>query len=185
MISAKERKLAYPFKTNYSWIMPQKVTSEVTSADLLLEEFCKNCDSIRDEEIKKLKTENEKLKKLVELLNNEVRSLELKTALSEKAIPLKDIVAEITSTPEGKKAWEQAWKEQFAEWQELVKQGKMSRIKYYRLINGIDQKTLAEKLGTAQPNISRIERVGYNVPTKTLKRLVEIFNVKMEDLVGK
>jgi ribosome-binding protein aMBF1 (putative translation factor) len=94
------------------------------------------------------------------------------------------MVREVTSTPEGKRAWEAAWKEQFSEWKELVKQGKMSRIKYHRLINGIDQITLAKRLGTAQPNISRIERPGYNVPTKTLKQLAKIFKVRMEDLIG-
>jgi len=149
-----------------------------------LDRICDSCDSIKDKEIEKLKVENKKLRKLVEFWKSEAQSLMLETALSAKAIPLEDIVDEITSPPEGKKAWEEAWKEQFSEWQELVKQGKMSRIKYYRLINGIDQKTLAEKLGTAQPNISRIERVGYNVPIKTLKKLAEIFGVKMEDLIG-
>ena len=93
------------------------------------------------------------------------------------------MVEEFTSTPEGKATWDKAWIEQSGEWTELVRQGKMSQIKYYRLINGIDQKTLAEKLRTAQPNISRIEKAGYNVPTKTLKKLTEIFGVKMEDLI--
>ncbi len=108
-------------------------------------------------------TENRKLKKLVQFLKDELRALELRTALDEKAIPLKEMVEEFTSTPEGKRAWERAWKEQHEEWEELLRQGKMSRIKYYRLINGMDQKTLARTFGTAQPNISRIERVGYNV----------------------
>jgi len=165
--------------TAYKWNIQ---TTMISISDL--DKICDSRDSIKDKEIEKLKLENKKLKKLVEFLRNEVRSLELKTALSAKAIPLKDIVDELTSTPEGKAAWEEAWKEQFNEWQELVEQGKMSRIKYYRLINGMDQKTLAEKLGKAQPNISRIERVGYNVPIKTFKKLAEIFGVKMEDLVG-
>jgi ribosome-binding protein aMBF1 (putative translation factor) len=139
---------------------------------------------VKDREIEQLKAENKKLSKLVEFLRREVRSLELKTALEAKAVPLKAIVEDVTSTPEGKRAWEAAWKEQFSEWKELVKQGKMSRIKYHRLINGIDQITLAKRLGTAQPNISRIERPGYNVPTKTLKQLAKIFKVRMEDLIG-
>lgn len=149
-----------------------------------LDEICETCDSVKDREIEQLKAENKKLSKLVEFLRREVRSLELKTALEAKAVPLKAIVEDVTSTPEGKRAWEAAWKEQFSEWKELVKQGKMSRIKYHRLINGIDQITLAKRLGTAQPNISRIERPGYNVPTKTLKQLAKIFKVRMEDLIG-
>jgi DNA-binding XRE family transcriptional regulator len=149
------------------------------------EDLCEICASVKNEEIEKLNRENKELKKIVEFLKNEIRSLELKTALEENAIPLKNIIDEVTSTSEGKHAWEKAWKEQFSEWQNLVEQGKMSKIKYYRLINGIDQRTLAEKLGTSQPNISRIERVGYNVPIKTLKKLAEIFKVKMEALIEK
>jgi len=62
--------------------------------------------------------------------------------------------------------------------------GAISRVKYYRLVNGMDQKTLAERLGTVQPNVSRIERPGYNVPVVKLKKIAKIFNVKMEDLIG-
>lgn len=166
-------KIKYPYRAAYNWIIPPQVTSEIISAD-----------SIKDKEIEKLKAENEKLKKLVEFLRTEVRSLELKTALSERAIPLKNIVDEFTSTPEGKTAWEKAWRDQFNEWEELVRQGKMSKIKYHRLINGINQKTLAEKLGTAQPNITRIERIGYKPRIDTLNKLARIFGVKMEDLIS-
>jgi len=163
----------------FKWQMPEKTFSIYD-----LDEICETCDSIKDSEIEKLKSENKKLKKLVDFLRTEVKSLELKTALSEKAVSLKEMVGEFTTTPEGQKSWEKAWKDQFDEWRELMKQGKMSRIKYYRLINGIDQITLAKRLGTAQPNISRIEKIGYNVPTKTLKALAKIFSLKMEDLIG-
>jgi DNA-binding XRE family transcriptional regulator len=175
-----QEKIKYPFASSYNWILP--FPSKITLDEL--EDVCKTCDSIKDKEIKKLKPENEKLKKLVKFLRSEIETLELKTALSEKAISLKDMVNEFTSTQEGKIAWEKAWENQFIEWHELMKQGKMSQIKYYRLINGIDQKTLAEKLRTAQPNISRIEKPKYNVPAKTLKKLAEIFGVKVEDLIG-
>ncbi len=181
MSSFKER-VKYSFVTDFNWIISTESVSEVTQIDL--DEICKTCDSIKDKEIERLKTENRKLKKLVKFLKDELRALELKTALNEKAVPLKEMVEEFTSTPEGKRAWERAWKEQHEEWKELLRQGKMSRIKYYRLLNGMDQKTLARALGTAQPNISRIERVGYNVPTKTLKKLAKIFGVRMEDLIG-
>lgn len=172
-------KIKYHPVARYKWNIQ---TTMFSISDL--DKICDSCDSIKDKEIKKIRIENEKLKKLVEFLENEVRLLELKTALEAKAVPLDKMVVEVTSTPEGKSAWEEAWKEQFDEWQRLVKQGKISKIKYYRLINGMDQKKLAEKLGTAQPNISRIEKVGYNVPIKTLKKLAEIFGVKMEALVG-
>lgn len=178
-MSLSTEKIKYTPKPDFRWKIPSQIIVGLSSDGI-----CEACDSLLKEENKKLKAENDRLKKLVTFWQNEAQSLTLKTALEAKAIPLDKMVAEVTSTPEGKAAWEEAWKEQFNEWQELVKQGKMSWIKYYRLINGIDQKTLAEKLGTAQPNISRIERHGYNVPTKTLKKIAKIFGVRVEDLIG-
>lgn len=139
---------------------------------------------MRNTEIENLKKENKKLKKLLDFWRSEAHSLSLKTALEVKAVPLEKMVSKVTSTPEGKESWDKAWKDQFAEWQELVKQGKMSKIKYYRLINGMDQIALAKELGRAQPNISRIEKPGYNVPARTLKKLAKILDIKMEDLIG-
>jgi len=139
---------------------------------------------IQDKKIAKLEKKNRELTKLLEFWRNEAHALELKTALTAKAVPLEDMVAEVTSTPEGKKAWDEAWKEQFAKWRSHMEAGAISRVKYYRLLNGMDQKTLAEKLGTAQPNVSRIERPGYNVPVVALKKLAKIFKVKVENLIG-
>jgi ribosome-binding protein aMBF1 (putative translation factor) len=166
----------------FEWKMPAKVTSTIPLSDL--DKICDSCESVKDEEIKKLKTDNAKLKKLVEFLRKEMQALELKTAIHEKAVPLKKIVKDFTSTPEGKKAWDTAWREQHDEWNSLLKKGKISRIKYHRLIKGMDQATLAKKLKTAQPNIVRIEKPGYNVPIKTLEQLAKIFRVKKGDLLG-
>lgn len=172
-------KFRYAPKLAYNWnIQPQTISIYD------LDQICETCDSIKDSEIQKLKKENEKLLRLIEFLQDEIKSFELKTALNEKAISLKEMVKEFTSTPDGQSALQEAFKERAKEWKQLVNLGQMSRIKYYRLINGIDQKTLADKLETAQPNVSRIERPGYNVPTKTLKQLNKIFRVKMEDLIG-
>lgn len=172
-------KLIYNPSYPFTWEMPVKM-----SPILNLDEICETCDAIKDKEINKLKAENKKLKKLADFLRGEVRALELKTALAEKAVPLGKMFNELTSTPEGKRAFEGARQEQLDEWQVLVKQGKMSIIKYHRLINNMDQIMLAKKLKTAQPNISRIEKAGYNIPTKTLKKLSKIFNVRVEDLIG-
>lgn len=176
-------KIRYTDEALYKWKMPSNVSSKVLSI-LDLDKICESCEFVKDDEIKKLKSENVKLKKLVEFLRKEMQSLELKTAIHEKAIPLKKIVKEFTSTHEGKKAWKLAWKEQFDEWDKFVKSGKISRVKYHRLINGMDQATLAKKLKTAQPNISRIEKVGYNIPINTLEKLAKIFKVKKGDLIG-
>lgn len=174
-------KIKYTPVPLYKWQMPEQ---EQTFSITELDEICNSCDSIKDDEIEKLKSENKKLHRLVVFLRHEIKSLELKTALTEKAIPLRKMVDEFTSTPEGNKSLEKAWGEQFKEWQSLVKRGKMSKIKYYRLTNGIDQITLAKKIGTAQPNISRIEKPGYNVPTNTLKKVAKIFGIRVEDLIG-
>jgi len=176
-------KIRYNYETPFKWEMPTHVSTRTLSLSDL-DKICKSCESVKNDEIKKLKLENRKLKKLIDFFKNEIESLELKSAASEKAVPLKKIVKEFTSTPEGKKAWDIAWKEQFGEWDELAKKGKISRIKYYRLIKGIDQATLAKKLKTAQPNICRIEKPGYNVPVKTLDRLAKILKVKKGDLIG-
>jgi DNA-binding XRE family transcriptional regulator len=171
--------LHYALASPYRWEIPSQVIPVVD-----LDKVCEACDSIKDKHLEKLKAENKRLKKHIVFLQNEIQALELKTALTAKAVRLEDMVAEVTSTPEGKKAWDEAWKEQIEKWRNQMEAGAISRVKYYRLINGMDQKTLAEKLGTAQPNINRIERPGYNVPVVTFKKLAKIFNVKMEDLIG-
>lgn len=68
-------------------------------------------------------------------------------------------------------------------WQEVF-EGKTSRIKYYRIINRLIQKELAEKLHTKQPNITRIEKVGYKVDLGTIKRLGEIFGIDYKELIA-
>lgn len=179
MNSTFEKIIKYTPGPSFQWQIPSQIYSR-----LPLGEVREICDSIKDKEIEELKTKIAKLEKLVKFLSSEIKSLELKTALSEKAIPLKKIVKEFTSTPEGKTAWQKSWNERAEEWKKLLETGKISRIKYHRLINGINQATLAKKLGTAQPNISRIEKPDYNIPTKTLKTLAKIFGVKMEELIG-
>lgn len=170
--------LLYKPEPNLWKLLPSKTVSPD------FDEICTTCDSIKDREIDGLKTENRKLKKLIAFLQGEVRALELKSALTAKAVPLEDMVKEVTATPGGKRAWEAAWKEQTEEWRTQMEKGTISKVKFYRLLSGIDQKTLAKKLGMAQPNISRIERPGYNVPAATLRKLAKIFKVKMEDLVA-
>jgi DNA-binding XRE family transcriptional regulator len=179
----KQEKAIYSHKMPYHWIITEQTVATLVSA-AISEEICATCDSIKDKEIARLEKTNRELRKLLEFWRNEAQAMTLKTALTAKAVPLEDMVAKVTSTPEGEKAWDEARKELNAKWQSQMEAGAISRVKYYRLMNRMDQKTLAEKLGMAQPNISRIERPGYNVPVVTLKKLAKIFNVKMEDLIG-
>lgn len=79
---------------------------------------------------------------------------------------------------------EQALWEQFkVDLQEEVVENKISKIKYYRIISKLTQKQLAEKLGTQQPNIVRIEKIGYKTDIDTLKKLGEIFRVNYKELL--
>ncbi len=172
----------YADESSFNWDFPSNVfTQGVPLSDP--DKICESCESVKDDDIKKLKSENVKLKSLVEFLRKEMQSLEQKTAMHAKAVPLKTIVREFTSTPDGKKAWDLAWEEQYVEWEQQVNNGEISRVKYYRLINIMDQATLAKKLKTTKPYISRIEKVGYNIPISTLKRLANIFKVKKEILI--
>lgn len=136
---------------------------------------CDYCDS--------LKAENKKLKKMVEFLQQEVSSLQLKTLTKEKAVPFVDVYKSVVSSPEDTKEWEQAWKEQHTEWQELVKSKKMSKIKYYRLVHGLDQNQLADKLNIKQPNMARLEKVGHTPRVETLKKIADVLSVTVEDLI--
>lgn len=173
----KSGKIKYIPPQGFHWHIPQFSTTDSDAA-------CATCDSIKDKEIRELTRENKKLLKLIAFLKSEINSLELKIAVNEKPVSLKKIVDEFISTSEGKDSWQKAWDERAGEWEGLLKQGKISRIKYYRLINGMDQVTLAKKLGTRQPNITRIERPGYKPKVDTLKKLSRVFGVKMEDLIG-
>ena len=177
-MKSTEKITYYPVQP-FTWQMPDRLYSRHD-----LDELCESCDSIRDKQIEELQADNKKLRKIAEFLRTEIKAFELETAITRKAVPVKKMVNEVTSSPEGKGAWEKVWQEQFTKWQTLVRQGKMSKMKYYRLINGMDQAELSRRLGTAQPNISRIEKPGYNVPVKTLKKLAKIFHIKVEDIIG-
>lgn len=79
---------------------------------------------------------------------------------------------------------EQALWERFkVDLQEEVAENKISKIKYYRIISKLTQKQLAEKLGTQQPNIVRIEKTGYKIDIDTLKKLGEIFKVDYKEFL--
>jgi DNA-binding XRE family transcriptional regulator len=171
-----------PNAMKYFWkIQPEPLATD----DAAVEELCQYCNSHKDEQIMTLKKENEKLNKLVGFLKAELHNLELKTNMSEEAISIKEAIKEYSATPMGTEALNKAWGEQYSAWKDLVSRGKMSKIKYYRLISGINQHDLAKRLETKQPNIARIEKTGYQPNVDTLKKLAKIFSVKVEDLIEK
>ncbi len=163
-------------------------TQQASSAildDAIVDELCQYCNSPKDEQVLALKRENQKLSKLVKFLQAELRALELKTNLRENAISINDVVKEYSATSEGKSSLKKAWDEQYKEWSDFVKNGEMSKIKYYRLISGVSQIDLAKRLNTKQPNIARIEKVDYQPNVDTLKKLAKIFSIRVEELIEK
>lgn len=72
-----------------------------------------------------------------------------------------------------------------ADLRQEVEDGKISKIKYHRIISKLTQKELAEKMKTSQPNIVRLEGVGYKtkISISTLKKLGKIFNVDFKELI--
>lgn len=67
-------------------------------------------------------------------------------------------------------------------WQEVLDK-KISKIKYFRVINELTQQALAEKLGLQQPNIARLEKLGYTPDIQTLKKLAKIFGIDYKELL--
>lgn len=63
--------------------------------------------------------------------------------------------------------------------------GKISFLKYYRILRGMDQLQLADRAGVTQPEIARAERPGYllGMRGRNLKRLATALGVKVDDLL--
>lgn len=76
-----------------------------------------------------------------------------------------------------------AQKERQRQLEGLRKKRLINGIKYYRLKNGWDQETLAERAHTRQPAIARIENPKYNPTRKTLEKYAGIFGVDIKELL--
>lgn len=94
-----------------------------------------------------------------------------------------DVIARYTSSEKGKKAMQKAEKELHEELRQEVLDGRLNKVKYYRLVNNIDQKTLAQLSGIKQPNISRLEKPGYTADADTYKKLASVFNINYKELL--
>ena len=94
-----------------------------------------------------------------------------------------DIIAKYTSTDKGKKAMQKAEDELYIELYQEVLAGKLNRVKYYRLVNNLDQKTLAQRSGIKQPNISRLEKPDYTADADTYKKLAKVFKINYKELL--
>ncbi len=98
-------------------------------------------------------------------------------------IDIKDIIKELTASEDGRNLWKEAQDKVNAElWDEVVN-GRMTRVKYFRIINNLTQKELAEKAHIKQPDVSRIEKAGYRGSIATYKKLADILNVNYKELM--
>lgn len=94
-----------------------------------------------------------------------------------------DIIAKYTATEAGKEAFLQAKQELNEELRQEVLSGKLNKVKYYRLISTMDQRTLSKRTGIKQSNISRVERLGYRADVETYKKIAEVFNIDYKELL--
>lgn len=123
-------------------------------------------------EIDELKTENIYLADLVEQLNRR---------LSHHLTPekLKELTQEIK---EKATAGETRYLENLRK--ECIEKH-IPLIRYYRIMQNLTQKELADKIGVQQSHISRWEsKEGINPGIENLKRLAQALNVTMDDLCG-
>lgn len=116
----------------------------------------------------------------VVVTGNAIRS----NTVREGTATLKEVLAEIYSKdPERKKRDIVFKKKMFAQMKEYVKNGKMSPIKFARIINKVDQKELARRLGMKASNLCRMEKPGKNHTEITLQRVAKALSIPVGDLI--
>lgn len=64
-----------------------------------------------------------------------------------------------------------------------IRQGKVNPIRGWRILKGIDQKTLVERTGIGQSNLSRMEKLGVQPSRENLKIIAEALNVDIKELL--
>jgi DNA-binding XRE family transcriptional regulator len=185
-IESQPYNIEYELNPSVTYIFPYKfykfIEQLVTPTKLFP---CEECNK-KEEMLECYKKENAQLKNENEFLRTELNRLQtelIKKTRKVSLIPFEEILLEHTKEPNNKIRIDKARSERQKEWLKMVKAGKMSKIKYYRMLKGMDQLTFARKLGMAQPNVSRLERPGYNVPVKTLAKIAKILKVPMEVLI--
>ncbi len=65
-----------------------------------------------------------------------------------------------------------------------IRAGKVNPIRGWRILRGMDQKTLVTLTGINQPNLSRLEKVGAPTPkVATLRKIASALGLSIEDLI--
>lgn len=96
---------------------------------------------------------------------------------------LDDLIAQLTSTDAGRRAYEEAnrqWEQKAAE---LIATGRLSRLRYRRIKAGLTQEALAERAGIKQPNLQRLERPSYRGRLVTYQRLAVVLGCDYRELL--
>jgi DNA-binding XRE family transcriptional regulator len=103
--------------------------------------------------------------------------------VGETPVRIERMITELRSTPQGEAAWNQANQEREDYLQAAVAAGRMSKIKYYRIKQGLTQKQLANAIGTRQSNIARYERASYKAGRRTLEKVSRALGVSLAELL--
>jgi DNA-binding Xre family transcriptional regulator len=65
-----------------------------------------------------------------------------------------------------------------------IRAGKINPIRGWRILRGMEQKTLSLLTGIRQPNLSRMEKLGAPTPrVQTLRKVARILRISVEDLI--
>ncbi len=65
-----------------------------------------------------------------------------------------------------------------------IRAGRVNPIRGWRVLRGMDQKTLVNLTGIRQPNLARLEKPDAPIPTvSTLRKIASALGVSIEDLI--
>ena len=65
-----------------------------------------------------------------------------------------------------------------------IRAGRVNPIRGWRVLRGMDQKTLVNLTGIRQPNLARLEKPDAPTPTvSTLRKIASALGVSIEDLI--
>jgi DNA-binding Xre family transcriptional regulator len=64
-----------------------------------------------------------------------------------------------------------------------IRQGKVNPIRGWRILRGMDQKTLVNSTGIGQSNLARMERLGVHPSPENLKKIAEALGIDIKELL--
>ncbi len=96
---------------------------------------------------------------------------------------LDDVIAHLTSTEAGRRAYERADREWERKAKALIAKGRLSCLRYRRIKAGLTQEALAERAGIKQPNLQRLERPSYRGRLETYQRLADVLGCDYRELL--